>query len=190
MLLNQQRIKRGHQNLQKPRKFAKILLTAHCRTNAEQIDGQIEQYHNANIPIFISEYSVARNGQTQTFEEFKALFSPEMMKIFSGGCVYEMWHGPNQYGLAQMVAPGSSEVDSKSIREQRETQIGTLLLYEDFGNYKAALAATQEVQRVVSPDIVGRDEEVRTGEGHQDQKQQVLDIPGAIPESCVDWDAI
>ncbi|KAF2165358.1 glycoside hydrolase family 72 protein [Zasmidium cellare ATCC 36951] len=150
----------------------------------------IEQYRETTIPVFISEYSIAANAQTQTAEQFEALFSRDMLDVFSGGCVYEMWYDSNSYGLAQMVTPGSVPVDGKKIKEQRQTPFGTLLVYEDFENYRSVLEGIRDGRRVDSSGIVGGKGEETVEEGVQGQVQQALHIPGDTPGSCVDWLAI
>ncbi|CAK3921749.1 Hypothetical predicted protein [Lecanosticta acicola] len=140
----------------------------------------IQQYRNANIPIFFSEYGAALGGETRSFHETRALFSPEMTQVFSGGCVYEMWNGANRYGLAQLIKDGRSKC-KKDIVESRQTEFGELVLYKDFFHYKAGLEATKEVVPSESERFGGAEE----GEGGEvvtalDQ-WRISQIHGPVP---------
>jgi hypothetical protein len=151
---------------------------------------QIEQYQGTNVPIFISEYG---HGNTmkfpRKFNETKALYSPKMTDLFSGGCVYELWQGPNAFGLALLEHKNPSNKRNRAkpgrIAETRENDSGTLLLFEDFFNYKAMLASVAEVPTGVDDGPTARREAAEApslaSEGFDGM---------TVPESCVDWSTI
>ena len=113
-----------------------------------------------------------------------------MIEVFSGGCVYQFWQGSNCYGLAQFE-PKAATYDRRNtpkagkVAEKRESDLGTLLLFEDFVNYKAQLAALP--QRATS--VNERSKEQKNMEAHGPTSWN-FEIEGAVPESCVDWLAI
>ncbi|RMY91316.1 hypothetical protein D0861_03196 [Hortaea werneckii] len=171
----------------------------------------MDRYKDAKIPLFLCEYgSRPGRGLPRSFDETRALYSPEMTQVFSGGCVYEMWQGLNDYGLVQMIpraeesgnAPGSRaryaqrarNVYQGEILETRETSWGELQLYEDFGNYRARL---QEAERMSSAGDRGAqnavaaaasDSDTRSGEAPSDTEASA--ISAHIPETCLDWAGI
>jgi hypothetical protein len=108
---------------------------------------QISRYESFAMPVFLSEYG-ANTTKIRQFHETQALYSDPMTRVFSGGCVYEFSDSANNYGLVAM--PGSrdkrwfqfrTDVDGKIIAT-RETDAGNVDIYQDFTNYKAALART------------------------------------------------
>ncbi|RMY71017.1 hypothetical protein D0864_10748 [Hortaea werneckii] len=169
----------------------------------------IDRYKDAKIPLFLCEYgSRPGRGRPRSFDETRALYSPEMTQVFSGGCVYEMWQGTNDYGLVQMISkveesgnvPGSRVRHAQRARdayqgeilETRETYWGELQLYEDFRNYQARL---QEAERMSSAEdrraqnaAADPDSEM----GHEEVSSDTGDsgtLPH-IPDTCLDWPGI
>lgn len=124
------------------------------------------------------------------FNETTTLYSPKVTEVFSGGCVYEFWQGPNAFGLALMKRKiPYKELDRAKpgiIAEEHESDLGTLMLFEDFFNYKAKLAS---VASVPASTIEGRMAELKM-EGSPDLSHGDTGIEGTVPESCVDWVAI
>jgi hypothetical protein len=125
----------------------------------------------------------------RTFSETKTLYSPRMTDLFSGGCVYELWQGPNTFGLALLKRENPSNRRDRAkpgrIAETRENELGTLLLFEDFFNYKARLAGVSEVPAGVSDGPTTRRETAKSpGLASEDF------VESPVPESCVDWSAI
>jgi hypothetical protein len=114
-----------------------------------------------------------------------------MTDIFSGGCVYQLWQASNSYGLAQFE-PNAVEYDRRRIpkagkvAEKRESNLGTLLLFEDFMNYKAQLAALPQISTSVNE----RSAEQQKTIAAQSPTSWESEIKGAVPESCVDWSTI
>jgi len=114
-----------------------------------------------------------------------------MTEVFSGGCVYEFWQGSNSYGLAQFE-PSAATYDRRNtsqagkVAEKRESDIGTLSLFEDFMNYKAQLATLPQIPTSANENLAERQKMV---EG-QSSTSGDFDIEGTVPESCVDWLAI
>jgi hypothetical protein len=125
----------------------------------------------------------------RTFSETKTLYSPKMTDLFSGGCVYELWQGPNAFGLALLKRKNPSNRPDRAkpgrIAETRENDSGTLLLFEDFFNYKVRLASVPEVPMDVG-DTSAASREV--AEGSSLASEDLTE--NTILESCVDWSAI
>jgi hypothetical protein len=103
----------------------------------------------------------------QCSDETVSLYSPQMTQVFSGGFLYEFWQHGNACGMVEMVAKtGDLESmalqaalarvnDQSKVAEKRETDHGTLLIFRDFVNYKANLAATRDVQLKLVQDRFG-----------------------------------
>jgi hypothetical protein len=114
-----------------------------------------------------------------------------MIEVFSGGCVYQFWQGSNNYGLA-LFEPDAATYDRRNtpqagkVAEKRESDLGTLLLFEDFLNYKAQLAALPKMPTGKDDRQVTKQEVV---EGST-STPWVFEVEGTVPESCVDWSAI
>ena len=111
-----------------------------------------------------------------------------MTEVFSGGCVYEFWQGSNCYGLAQLE-PSSANYDRRNtpiagkVAEKRESDLGTVLLFEDFMNYKTQLAALPQLSTSKNERMT---EQQKTVEA-QSMMSPESDIEGEVPESCMDW---
>ena len=114
-----------------------------------------------------------------------------MTEVFSGGCVYQFWQGANNYGLA-LFEPDVATYDRRNtpqagkVAEKRESDLGTLLLFEDFVNYKAQLAALPQMP-TSEDDRRTTKQEVAEGSS---PTSWAFEIEGAVPESCVGWSAI
>ena len=111
-----------------------------------------------------------------------------MTDIFSGGCAYEFWQGSNTYGLAllERKIPRSSRRSAPKpgkVAETRETDLGTLSLFEDFVNYKARLASIEGVMESDGVFVTGDQETARTA----DASFENGGFDGEAPESCVSW---
>jgi hypothetical protein len=151
---------------------------------------QIEQYQGTNVPVFMSEYGQGNTMKApRTFNETKTLYSPKMTDVFSGGCVYELWQGPNAFGLALLKRKNPSNKRDRAkpgrIAETRENDLGTLLLFEDFFNYKAMIASVTEVPTGVENGPTARRE---TAEGPSLASESFDGM--TAPESCVNWSKI
>lgn len=153
---------------------------------------QIGKYNGLNVPIIISEYGAGDTTKApRTFAETPTLYSPEMTNVFSGGCVYQFWQGSNCYGLAQFE-PKAATYDRRNtpkagkVAEKRESDLGTLLLFEDFVNYKTQLAALPRMPANVNERPAEQQKIVEA----QSPTSWKFEIEGVVPESCVDWLAI
>lgn len=139
----------------------------------------------------MSEYGIGDTTKSpRNFNETTALYSPSMTKIFSGGCAYELWQGHNTFGLALLERNDASSRRSVPrtgrVAERRENESGTLLLFEDFMNYKARLAE-------VLSNSASLDKLPKTRQAVVDvlaASSEDVEIEGKIPESCVDWSII
>ncbi|KAK8110271.1 1-3-beta-glucanosyltransferase gel1 [Apiospora kogelbergensis] len=70
----------------------------------------LEWFENTHVPVFFSEYGTTTGESTpRKFHETTAIYSPEMTRVFSGACVYELYEGPNHYGLVVVRADGTLE---------------------------------------------------------------------------------
>jgi hypothetical protein len=163
----------------------------------------VVQIQNAAISIFMSEYGT-NLYQPRMFQETAALYSPQMSQVFSGGCAYEFWQSSNGYGLVELhdeegapIMPGSiSLAKNQKTRarkngmsktaEKRETDQGTLFIFQDFVNYKANLEATRGIERNWEGDIMERE---AWGRANVDtaQRSWPWGPEFGVPESCVDW---
>lgn len=116
-----------------------------------------------------------------------------MARVFSGGCVYEFLDSANSYGLLAKNADAKrwfgsrTEIDGKII-ETRETDTGDIYIYQDFANYKEALAESAG-NNEPSWDLMEREAEER----HNIDVTQKTWSWGSgyqIPATCIDWDNI
>ena len=155
-----------------------------------------DRFKDAAIPIFFSEYG-SQTIRPRLFQETEALYSPQMSQVFSGGCVYEFWHHANGYGLVEMhkqreipkssayQLPLSRADDPSKVIEKRETEQGLLLIFHDFANYKAKLAATLDVESGWDRGLV--ELEVAHKRSVDTQMSWPWEPEFHEPESCVDW---
>ncbi|KAL1875471.1 DNA photolyase phr1 [Diaporthe australafricana] len=60
----------------------------------------IDDFSDTHIPIFFSEYG-SNVVRPRLFHETTAIYSPEMTHVLSGGCVYEFYRHPNNYGIVE-----------------------------------------------------------------------------------------
>ncbi|OGE51953.1 hypothetical protein PENARI_c011G00916 [Penicillium arizonense] len=65
---------------------------------ASGYDVLTEDFSNATIPVFFSEYG-CNEVKPRVFTEVQALYGEEMTQAFSGGLVYEWTQEDNEYGL-------------------------------------------------------------------------------------------
>jgi hypothetical protein len=54
------------------------------------------------------------------FHETTAIYSPEMTHVFSGGCVYQFYQGPNRYGIVELT---KNPDGTRSLRKSSEFKI-------------------------------------------------------------------
>jgi 1,3-beta-glucanosyltransferase GAS3 len=74
-----------------------------------EYDVLIENFGNATMPVFMSEYG-CNLAEPRPFTEVGAIYSGEMMGVFSGGVVYEYSQEPNNYGLVNITDSGDVEL--------------------------------------------------------------------------------
>ena len=135
---------------------------------------QVEQFADAHIPVFISEYgNNSCRPAPRTFEETAVVFSKELTQRFSGGIVYEFFENVNQYGLVKRSGDG-----------------GEAIRLADFENLKQALAPLDPDP---DPDLHAEG----TGQGSlarglPDMPIKSKDWPAEtnLPTSPVDWDDV
>ena len=106
--------------------------------------------------------------------------------MFSGGCVYEFWQGGNNYGLVKLQTSRDGPAtagDREPPHEIRQTDQGTLLISNEFEQYKAKLHSTKDVD--VSPPSSAPTES--EGYGVPADVQSRFEAGGKIPDTCIDW---
>lgn len=86
-------------------------------------DQKVASYENYSIPLFLSEFG-CNKVTPRPFTEIGAIFSDQMLPVFSGGLVYEYSMESNDYGLVQLSS------DNKTVQTN-----------EDFDNVKNQFAA-------------------------------------------------
>ena len=119
--------------------------------------------------------------------------------------MYEFWQGANGYGLVQMLTseqeaaiaeqdPNESQSisvlrqNAGKVTETRQTELGTLRIYQDFMNYKASLNATSEIRLSTDEDLVGSEALIRRSPGLLEKSFPWLSTTESqIPESPVNW---
>lgn len=166
----------------------------------------VARLQNAALPIFMSEYGV-NIQQPRRFEETAVIYSPVMSQVFSGGCAYEFWQGPSNYGLVELinkeearstpawVAEKHREValaradDPKKTAEKRQTERGPLSIFHDFANYKANLDATRDIDHNWEGDIMESEAAAR-GSVDLSQRQWPWEPENKVPDTVLDWTEI
>lgn len=146
---------------------------------------QVDRYRNINLPIFFSEYGYDR--QPRNFNETTALFSSQMTEVFSGGCVYEFWQGGNCYGLVKIPSSRDSAVGRViPSHHTRDTELGQLLIFDDFENYKNKLRAIQSIEVNTQQHTPLENDSANVAEAARLRFER----DGQIPESCVNWNRL
>lgn len=80
------------------------------------VDIQVHLFSDTDIPVFFSEYG-ANTVRPRVFHETTAIYSSEMTHVFSGGCVYQFYQGPNRYGIVELT---QNPDGTKSLRKSSE----------------------------------------------------------------------
>ncbi|KAJ5357055.1 Glycoside hydrolase superfamily [Penicillium concentricum] len=93
-------------------------------------DDLTEDFTNATIPVFFSEYG-CNDVKPRIFTEVQAIYGVEMTQAFSGGLVYEWTQEDNEYGLIKIK-------DSKTVT--------TLVDYDNFQKQLSKL----DIDRIMS----------------------------------------
>jgi len=182
------------------RSLTSIFLPSSTFTPSDTFPEQIQTFRSTTIPMFISEYGNDTH-QPRLFLETTALYSENMKRVFSGGCAYEFWQGKNAYGLVELLEHGKHKRhpvysqnhnhdhdDEGKVAERRETDRGTLLVFQDFVNYKTKLAEVGEVGMETGAGGVTTREGEKGEFGTEDGGEWQVRL--SMPESCVDWGEI
>ena len=171
--------------------------------HASGYEALVTRLQNTAIPIFMSEYGTNITNP-RLFQETAALYSPRMSQVFSGGCAYEFWQGPNNYGLVELVDQEQARTtpawaaeqrreealarsdDPSKTAEKRETERGTLSIFRDFVNYKANLDATRGIESNWEGEIMERKATER-GSVDTTQRRWPWEPEFQVPDTVVDW---
>lgn len=110
-----------------------------------------EDFSNATIPVFFSEYGC--NAVTpRTFTEVQALYGEQMSQVFSGGLVYEWNQEANDYGL---ISTDGNKVTLLTDFQNLQKQFNKL----DMHRLTTAQSSDTSVKpEICSPDIITNDE--------------------------------
>jgi len=92
-----------------------------------------------------------------------------------------------QKANTKLAAYQQSPDDQKKVIEKRETDQGLLLIYHDFANYRANLAAVRDVEANWDNELVEHEGKEREG-GDMTQKSWPWEPEFHEPESCIDWE--
>ncbi|KAK9246664.1 Glucanosyltransferase-domain-containing protein [Lipomyces tetrasporus] len=77
-----------------------------CGQSSYTVSGykeKVANFNNYSIPIFFSEYG-CNIVEPREFTEVQAIYSSQMIPVFSGGLVYEYVQEANNYGLVEVTA--------------------------------------------------------------------------------------
>ena len=94
-----------------------------CGSQTMQTSGYdklVEAYRDFSKPVFLSEFG-CNKVLPREFSEISALYTGEMLEVFSGGLVYEFSQEPNNYGLVKLSsADGSARIlrDYEQLRKK------------------------------------------------------------------------
>lgn len=119
--------------------------------HASGYDQLTQEFSNASLPVFFSEYG-CNAVQPRQFSEVQALYSEKMSEAFSGGLVYEFVQEANDFGLVKMKDNGDAELmpDFENLR----TQYGKL----DLDRLQTSKKSQTSVEPVeCSPDLISSD---------------------------------
>ncbi|KAI0123178.1 glycolipid anchored surface protein [Xylariales sp. AK1849] len=144
---------------------------AWCGKSSMEISGysrMVQNFSQSHLPIFFSEYG-SNTIDPRVFHETRAIYSPEMTGVFSGGLVYEFFEGINRYGLVK--ADGN----------------GVLTRLQDFHNLRDSLQSCRDAE----PNTLADWSTIQLPKANLPR----LPEPGPrwqatlrIPESPLDWD--
>ena len=119
--------------------------------HASGYDQLTEEFSNASLPVFFSEYG-CNAVQPRTFSEVQALYSEKMSEAFSGGLVYEFVQEANDFGLVKIKDNGDAELMSDF--ENLRTQYSKLDL-DRLQTSKKSQTSKEPVE--CSPDLISSD---------------------------------
>lgn len=129
----------------------------------------IDLFSDTTVPVFFSEYG-GKVWDHRTFQETKAIFSPRMTTVFSGGCAYELFMHSNKYGMV--------DIDEH----------GNLIKLTDFENYKQSL---QDSQDAPNTDMQWASTALISNKSLEfPPTDRVWMARSIIPTSPVDWESI
>lgn len=92
-------------------------------------DQLVAAYRQYSKPVFFSEFG-CNNVLPRTFSEVDALYSEEMIPVFSGGLVYEFTQEPNNYGLVEVGSGGEVHLlNDFQVLKEKYGQINSTVLH-------------------------------------------------------------
>lgn len=102
--------------------FYSINMYEWCGYSSFETSGYKErtiEFSQLPVPVFLSEFG-CNTASSRPFTEMEALYGPAMLKVWSGGIVYEFFQNENRYGLVEETSPGTlHKLDDYSIVQRQ-----------------------------------------------------------------------
>ncbi|KAK7729223.1 hypothetical protein SLS63_006355 [Diaporthe eres] len=130
------------------------------------------EFSDTDIPIFFSEYG-ANTVTPRVFHETTAIYSPEMTHVFSGGCVYEFYCGPNRYGIVEITKLPDETKALRKTAEFKTLKKRLLGCTEQPVTYEVAVTDQAEVEPRPFP-----------------TRSNAWNASSELPPSPVDWEDV
>lgn len=102
-------------------------------------DVLVDDYLDYTRPVFLSEYG-CNEVTPRMFSEVQALYSHDMIGVFSGGLVYEYTQEPNNYGLVQVLDNGDVKLLDDFLALKYQLDHLPEMKYDDVANFLLANA--------------------------------------------------
>ncbi|XXG97299.1 hypothetical protein Hte_003595 [Hypoxylon texense] len=163
-----------------------------------------DMFSSAHIPVFFSQYSSAETRARPFFDTRSLYTNDEMLRVFSGGMVYEFFDGPGRFGL---VRHGTTSHGTVSLKKQDDFASLQLALNEFFPPRRleqrtAKLQLLTEEDEPLDPSytvISRRDIDVSSvgattvfagGKPPMPRRTYEWQASHEIPEAPIDWAAL
>lgn len=125
---------------------------------SSRYDVLVDDYSDYTRPVFLSEYG-CNEVTPRMFSEVQAIYSDDMVGVFSGGLVYEFTQEPNNYGLVEVLENGDVQLldDFFSLKYQLDHlpepsySVMTRYLYAN----EVQLRSSKKKQQLIQPACKG-----------------------------------